>query len=47
MSTKKKGVEAVSGEWRKHLRWLKRDFWKKNRRLERKAIRELRREMDT
>lgn len=46
MATKKKGVLAVSGEWWKHLRWTKRSFWKKNRRLERKTIRELRNEVD-
>lgn len=31
MSTKKKDVLTVSGEWRKHLRDWKRIFWKKER----------------
>ena len=38
MTTKKKGLLTVSGEWRKHLRKFGRiDFWKK----ERQAVREL------
>lgn len=31
MSTIKKGLVTASGEWRKHLRWLKRAFWKTER----------------
>lgn len=32
MSTKKKGLLTVSGEWAKHLRkWGKRTFWKTER----------------
>lgn len=31
MSTKKKGLVTASGEWRKHLRDLKRVFWKGER----------------
>ena len=31
MSTKKRGLLTVSGEWRKHLRWWKRVFWKRER----------------
>jgi len=46
MATKKKGILATSGEWWKHLRWTKRDFWKKHRRIERQTVRALRREMD-
>ena len=31
MSTAKKGLLTASGEWRKHLRWMKRGFWKGER----------------
>jgi hypothetical protein len=34
MSTKRKGLVTVSGEWAKHLRkWGKREFWKGERRM--------------
>jgi hypothetical protein len=32
MSTVKKGILTISGEWWKHLRWKKRAFWKGERR---------------
>lgn len=38
VSTKKKGMAAVSGEWREHLRWHKRYFWKRERQAERHDI---------
>jgi hypothetical protein len=40
MATKKKGLPTVSGEWRKHLRWLKRAFWKSERRVAKQTLRE-------
>lgn len=41
MATKKKGLLTTSGEWWKHLRWMRRYFWKKERKA---AKREMRRE---
>ncbi len=32
MATMKKGMLTPSPEWRKHLRWSKRTFWKNERR---------------
>lgn len=32
MTTVKKGMLTVSGEWWRHLRWKKRAFWKGERR---------------
>ena len=32
MATKKRGVLTAAGEWWKHLRWTKRQFWKAERR---------------
>jgi hypothetical protein len=32
MATVNKGVLTPSPEWWKHLRWMKRAFWKKERR---------------
>ena len=40
MATKKKGLLTVSGEWWKHLRWLKRAFWKSERRAAKQTLRE-------
>jgi hypothetical protein len=31
MATVKKGTLTPAGEWRKHLRWTKRAFWKGER----------------
>ena len=31
MATVKKGVLTQTGEWWKHLRWMKRRFWKGER----------------
>jgi hypothetical protein len=31
MATKKQGVLTKSPEWWKHLRWMKRSFWKRER----------------
>lgn len=31
MATKKKGILTSSPEWWKHLRWIKRPFWKGER----------------
>jgi hypothetical protein len=36
MATKKKGILTSSPEWWKHLRWIKRPFWKG----ERQAVKE-------
>ncbi len=33
MATVKKGVLVHAGEWWKHLRWTKRSFWKRERRV--------------
>lgn len=39
MTTKKKGLLTVSGEWCKHLRWFgKKQFWNKERRATRELI---------
>lgn len=38
MSTKKKGLLTVSGEWAQHLRkYWKRKFWKKERKAAKQA----------
>jgi hypothetical protein len=37
MATVKKGLQTATGEWRKHLRWLKRMFWKAERQAAQKA----------
>jgi hypothetical protein len=33
MATVKKGMLTKTGEWWKHLRWMKRTFWKGERRV--------------
>lgn len=39
MSTKKKGLLSVSGEWAKHLRsWGKKSFWKTERAKEKELL---------
>ena len=37
MSTIKNGTLTASGEWRKHLRWIRRRFWKSERQAEKSA----------
>jgi hypothetical protein len=38
VSTKKKGILTLDGEWRKHLRpWFKRRFWKRERKAAKEA----------
>ena len=39
MANVKKGQLTAPPEWWKHLRWVKRVFWKKERRAGRKAAR--------
>lgn len=39
MATVKKGVLTKSREWWDHLRYTKREFWKKHRLAEKKHIR--------
>ncbi len=34
----RKGQLAATGEWRKHLRFLKRAFWKKERQAGKRAV---------
>ena len=34
MATLKKGILTGSPEWWKHLKWIKRVFWKKRRKAE-------------
>jgi hypothetical protein len=42
MATVKKGTLTTPNEWWKHLRWLKRAFWKRERRAARReATREI------
>jgi hypothetical protein len=36
MASKKKGVLTSAAQWWKHLRWTKRQFWKKERKASRK-----------
>lgn len=36
MATKKKGILTSSPEWWKHLRWVKRRFWKAERQASKK-----------
>jgi hypothetical protein len=38
MATVKKGILVDAGEWWKHLRWMKRSFWKRHRKAERRLI---------
>ena len=38
MATVKKGMLTATGEWWRHLRYLKRDFWKAERRAAEKEI---------
>lgn len=38
MATVKKGILVHAGEWWKHLRYMKRPFWKKHRKAERRLI---------
>ncbi len=40
MATVKKGITVSAPEWWKHLKWAKRVFWKKQRRADKKAIRD-------
>lgn len=35
MATKKKGILSRAPQWWKHLRWAKRQFWKKERKAAR------------
>jgi hypothetical protein len=35
MATVKKGTLTAAREWWKHLRWTKRDFWKRERKAAR------------
>jgi hypothetical protein len=39
MANVKKGQTVQSPEWRKHLRWLKRLFWKRQRYADKAALR--------
>jgi hypothetical protein len=42
MATVKKGTLTAPREWWKHLRWLKRAFWKRERRASRReTVREI------
>jgi len=36
MATVKKGTLTASPQWWKHLRWVKRQFWKRERRAAKK-----------
>lgn len=36
MATKKRGILSASPEWWKHLRWVKRRFWKQERKAAKK-----------
>jgi hypothetical protein len=38
MANARKGQTVPSPEWRKHLRWLKRLFWKRQRQADKAAI---------
>jgi len=38
MATKKKGILTSSPEWWKHLKWVKRPFWKGERQAVRRDI---------
>jgi len=40
MATVKKGMLTAAGEWWKHLRTIKRAFWKRERRAAKKAARQ-------
>jgi hypothetical protein len=42
MAHVKKGHLAPSPEWWKHLRWMKRPFWKRHRQAERREATDLR-----
>jgi hypothetical protein len=39
MATVKKGVLTPANEWWKHLRWMKRFFWKGERRVAKQGAR--------
>jgi hypothetical protein len=39
MANVKKGQTVPSPQWWKHLRWMKRTFWKKQRKADRRALR--------
>ena len=39
MATMKKGILTRSPEWWRHLRWVKRVFWKRERKAARRDIR--------
>jgi hypothetical protein len=41
MATVKKGILLPSPEWWKHLRWVKRVFWKKHRKAEQRLCRKI------
>jgi hypothetical protein len=47
MATVKKGMLTATGEWWKHLREMKRTFWKGERRAGKKSVREAAREART
>jgi hypothetical protein len=38
MANVKRGQTVPPPEWRKHLRWLKRLFWKRQRRADKTAV---------
>lgn len=38
MATVKKGILVPSPEWWKHLKWVKRLFWKRHRKAEMKDV---------
>jgi hypothetical protein len=38
MAHVKKGHVVASPEWWKHLRWVKRQFWKRHRKAERREV---------
>jgi hypothetical protein len=38
MAHVKKGHLVASPEWWKHLRWVKRQFWKRHRKAERRDV---------
>ena len=40
MATVKKGILVRAGEWWRHLRKTKRQFWKRHRKAERRLARE-------
>jgi len=38
MATKKKGILTTTPEWWKHLKWMKRTFWKAERKAAKNEI---------